>query len=190
MARQGSRVAGNGAFRWTSDTMCWAAANSVTTRTFYGIGFGNVRYVAVGAHGTMLTSTDGTTWTAIAPATAGDLRGVIYGSTAATSTTSAVATFVAVGIAGTLVTSPDGVAWTEQPPIATNDLAAVTYGTQFVTVGNGGGIFTSFDGLVWQPAGSGTTADLNGVTFTILAARSIGVGYEAVGNAGVNLTAF
>jgi hypothetical protein len=183
-------VGASGTILVSSDSVTWAAANSKTANDLHGIGYGNGRYVAVGAHGTVLTSTDGTTWTTIAPVTDSDLQSVVYGSVAATSTTPAVATFVAVGASGTLLTSPDGTTWTLRPPITAGNLASVTYGTQFVTVGAGGTILTSFDGIAWQPADSGTTTNLNCVTFTILTAKSIGVGYEAVGDAGFNLTSF
>ncbi len=168
----------------------WTVANSGTTSDLFAVAFGNGRYIAVGANGTMLTSPGGNTWTAIAPTTGADLRGVTFGSILATATTPATSRFVAVGSAGALVTSPDGVTWTAQAPIATNNLTGVVHGTQFVAVGSGGGIFTSLDGLAWLPAESGTTANLNAVTFTVLTAVSIGVGYAAVGDGGVNLIAF
>lgn len=183
-------VGANGAILVSTNSTSWTAANSGTVSNLYGVGFGNGRYVAVGANGTMLTSTDATSWTAITPAVQADLRSVTYGSAAATATRSAVAAFVAVGTAGALVTSTDGLTWAAQSPIASNNLAGVTFGTQFVAVGSGGGIFTSLDGSSWQPADAATKTDLNAVTFTVLTAKSIGVGYEAVGSAGVNLTAF
>ncbi len=183
-------VGAKGTIIGSSNDVDWVARDSGTTNDLYGIAFGNGRYVAVGAHGTLLTSNGDGTWTTITPATSADLRGVTYGSTAATATTPAVATFVAVGAAGALLTSADGLSWTAQSPIASNNLAAVVYGTQFVAVGSSGGIFTSADGVTWQPAVSVTTEDLNAVTFTVLAGGSIGVGYAAVGNGGVNLTAF
>lgn len=183
-------VGENGTILVSSNSTDWTAANSGTGSNLYGVAFGNGRYVAVGASGTMLTSTDATSWTAITPAVQGDLRSVTYGSATATATRPAVAMFVAVGAAGALVTSADGLTWTAQAPIASGNLTGVTFGTQFIAVGSGGEISTSLDGLSWQPAESGTNADLNTVTFTILTAKSIGVGYEAVGSAGVNLTAF
>src|SRR4029077_9314242 len=113
---------------------------SGTTNDLFAVAFGNGRYIAVGANGTMLTSPGGNTWTAIAPTTGADLRGVTFGSILATATTPATSRFVAVGSAGALVTSPDGVTWTAQAPIATNNLTGVVHGTQFVAVGSGGGI--------------------------------------------------
>jgi hypothetical protein len=154
------------------------------------VAFGNSRYVAVGAHGTLIASDNGTTWAAITPVVGTDLHGITYGSLSATSTTPAVARFIAVGTAGTVITSTDGLNWVAEAPLTGNNLASVAFGSQFVTVGAGGVIFTSLDGLTWHPADSGTTTDLNAVAFTILTAKSIGIGYLAVGNAGTNLTSF
>ncbi|MDE2358325.1 MAG: hypothetical protein KGL70_02965, partial [Betaproteobacteria bacterium] len=66
----------------------------------------------------------------------------------------------------------------------------VTYGTRFVAVGSAGGAFTTEDGVTWTPADTGTTQNLSAVTFTLLTAKSIGVGYVAVGNQGTNLAGF
>ena len=43
-----------------------------------GIVYGNSSYVIVGASGTILTSTNGTTWTSRTSGTSNDLKGVIY----------------------------------------------------------------------------------------------------------------
>jgi len=185
-------VGAKGTILVSTNSTSWAAVDSGTTADLYAIGYGNGRYVAVGAGGTMLTSTDAAKWTAVASATAADLRGIAYGSATVSTTTptSSVATFVAVGAAGTVLTSTDGLAWTAHPSIAPNDLRAVTYGTRFIAAGTGGAIFTTGDGVTWQAADSGTTANLNSLTFTVLTAKAIGVGYAAVGDGGVNLTAF
>ena len=170
----------------------WSTVDSGTTNDLYGITYGNGRYVAVGAGGTMVTSTDGSKWTTLTSPTAANLKGIEYGSVTASATATAptVATFIAVGAAGTVLASTDGTTWTARQSIATNDLAAVTYGTRFVAVGSAGGAFTTEDGVTWTPADTGTTQNLNAVTFTLLTAKSIGVGYVAVGNQGTNLAGF
>ncbi|HJU22960.1 MAG TPA: hypothetical protein VJ891_10675 [Casimicrobiaceae bacterium] len=183
-------VGKNGTILVSTDSTTWTTANSGTTEDLYGVAFGNSRYVAVGAHGTLIASDNGTTWAAITPVVGADLHGITYGSLSATSTTPAVARFIAVGTAGTVITSTDGLNWVAEAPLTTNNLASVAFGSQFVTVGAGGVIFTSLDGLTWHPADSGTATDLNAVAFTILTAKSIGIGYLAVGNAGTNLTSF
>jgi hypothetical protein len=156
----------------------------------YGIYFASGRYVAVGANGTMLTSTDATQWTAINPVTSANLRSVSFGTPVVTATAAAAATWVVVGDAGVVATSPDGLAWTAQAPIAASNLTSVVHGTQFIAVGAGGLIFTSVDGVAWQPAVSNTSANLHAVTFTLLSGGAVGVGYVAVGDAGTNLSAF
>jgi len=78
----------------------------------------------VGAGGTILTSTDGTTWTLQTSGT--PLNGVTYGG----------GKFAAVGNSGTILTSTDGTTWTAQTSGTTNQLNGVTYGNgRFVAVG-------------------------------------------------------
>ena len=55
-------------------------------------------FVTVGYSGTILTSSDGTTWTPRTSGTGTNLYGLTYGN----------GTFVTVGGSGTLLTSPDG----------------------------------------------------------------------------------
>ena len=138
-----------------------------------GAAFAAGKFIAVGAGGTLLTSADGTTWTAVASQTTRDLRALAFGAS----------TIVAVGAAGTVITSPDAATWTARPAIGAADLAAVAFGSQFVAVGRGGAIFTSADAVTWTAQSSGTTNDLNAVA-------SGNFGYLAVGAAGTNLTAY
>ena len=58
----------------------------------------SVKFVAVGNSGTILTSSDGTSWTSPTSGTSNDLKGVTYANS----------TFVAVGKSGTILTSTDG----------------------------------------------------------------------------------
>ena len=185
-------VGAKGTILVSTNSTDWSTVDSGTTNDLYGITYGNGRYVAVGAGGTLLSSTDGSKWTTLASPTSATLRGIEYGSVtaSATATVPTVTTFIAVGAAGTVIASTDGTTWTARQPIATNDLAAVSYGTRFVAVGGAGSAFTTEDGVTWTPAVTGTTQNLNAVTFTVLTAKSIGVGYEAVGDQGTNLTGF
>jgi photosystem II stability/assembly factor-like uncharacterized protein len=141
----------------------------------YGVAFGNGMWVAVGANGAIVTSTDTANWQAVGSQTTSDLKAVAYSA--------AAATFVAVGVGGTVVTSPDGVNWTSRGPIiASTVLTGVSFGSQFAAVGNNGGIFTSADGITWQAAPSGTTSNLNTVAFGNFR-------FLAAGAAGTNLYA-
>ena len=60
--------------------------------------------MAVGVSGTILTSSDATTWTSRTSGTSNKLRGITYGNS----------TFVAVGLSGTILTSSDATTWTSR----------------------------------------------------------------------------
>ena len=75
------------------------------------------KFVAVGSSGTILTSSDGTSWTSRTSGTSSGLNGVTYGKS----------TFVAVGSSGTILTSSDGTSWTSRTSGTSSDLYSVTY---------------------------------------------------------------
>jgi len=99
------------------------------------ITFGNNTFVSVGDNGTIITSTDGISWSDTSPGTSYDFKAVTFGNN----------TFVAVG--ESLFTSPDGITWTERPvsppPCKASwekkidlQLKALTFGNgRFVAVG-------------------------------------------------------
>ena len=112
-------------------------------------------FVSVGDTGTILTSSDGTSWTKRTSGTSDTLRGVTYGN----------GLFVTVGRYGTILTSSDGTSWTERTSGISKSLIGVTYGNGlFVTVGDSGTITTSTDGTNWTTRTSGTTSSIFGVT--------------------------
>jgi len=123
------------------------------------------KFVAVGNSGTILTSTDGTTWTSRTSGTTQHLTDVTYGNS----------TYVAVGNSGTILTSTDGTTWTTAASGLTNNgstvrLSGVTYGNNtFVTVGDGnygnGAVFTSTNGSDWSFQNSGSDATFFDVTY-------------------------
>ena len=83
-------------------------------------------FIAVGGSGTILTSPDGTTWTAQTSGTSNDLRSVAYDGSS---------TIVAVGFSGTILTSSDGTTWTSRTSGTSKDINNVHYGnSSFVAV--------------------------------------------------------
>lgn len=123
----------------------------------WSIASGNGLLVTVGEGGTILTSTDGRTWTRRASGTTDWLVAVTYGA----------GQFVAVGDRGRILLSPDGLAWT--PALATNTtqrLNNVLHAANlFVAVGEAGTILTSSDARTWTPRDSGVTGWLRGLAF-------------------------
>jgi hypothetical protein len=119
--------------------------------------------VVVSLSGIILTSPNGSTWTAQNSGASGSI-GVIW----------AGSQFVAVGYSGangtvgTILTSPDGSTWTPHNSNTTHDLYDVAWsGAQFVAVGNAGTIMTSPDGSIWTPQPSGTSSlSLSGVVWS------------------------
>ena len=83
-------------------------------------------FLAVGAAGTILTTSDGESWSEETSPTDVDLLAVGWGD----------GVFVAVGKGGTILSSTDGVSWDEQDSTSGRDLFGVTYGDGlFVVVG-------------------------------------------------------
>ena len=75
-------------------------------------------YVAVGSSGTILTSSDGTTWTSRTSDTSKILNGV----------SKVNSNFVTVGETGTILSSSDGTSWTSgTSPLHQKTLLGVTY---------------------------------------------------------------
>jgi hypothetical protein len=98
-------------------------------------------FIAVGGSGTILTSPDGTTWTAQTSGTSNDLRSVAYDGSS---------TIVAVGFSGTILTSSDGTTWTSRTSGTSININNVAYGNnQFVVVGDNGTTLYSSDGITW-----------------------------------------
>ena len=71
----------------------------------------------VGVNGTILTSTDGISWTSRTSGSSSNLNDVIYGN----------GLYIVVGASGTIITSSDGTSWTERTSGTTNQLNAVTF---------------------------------------------------------------
>ena len=161
--RQSATVSSPGSSTWSL---------SVNRNTLHSITWTNGQLVAVGAIGTILTSSDATAWTIRPSGTTQPLRGVAGHA----------AQIVAVGDNGTILSSPNGITWTSRTSGTTNALRGVTWsGTQFVAVGVGGTIRTSPDGITWTSRTSGITNSINTVIWS-------GTQFVAVGSNGSIIT--
>ncbi|HTN95324.1 MAG TPA: hypothetical protein VMJ33_12140 [Gallionella sp.] len=140
-----------------------------------------LRWVAVGAGGASVYSTDGITWSA------GGASGMptkdLY------SITQVGGNFYAVGDAGTIISTTDGITWTihNSPAVSTSKLYGVTHGNYYVAVGESGTILRSIDGNTWSvmTPSSPISSTLRQVAYFGGIYGSI---YVAVGDAGTIVT--
>ena len=140
-------VGAGGTILTSTDGATWTAAASGTTADLKGVAYASITttnadntitlsnaFVAVGAGGTVLFSSDGTTWALQSAFTPLDLTAVVYGGQ-----------FVAVGKAGGIFTSQDGKTWQVRNSGTPNDLAAVARTLSgYSAVGAAGTNVTSF----------------------------------------------
>jgi photosystem II stability/assembly factor-like uncharacterized protein len=114
----------------------------------YGVVWAGNQLVGVGDGGTIVTSSDDSTWTIRATDT---VHHFTLWNVAWTGSR-----IVAVGDSGTILTSADGIAWTSRLSRKSYRLCGVTWtGSQLVAVGDIGAILTSPDGNVWTYRSSG-----------------------------------
>jgi hypothetical protein len=153
-------VGSGGSIFTSSDSgTTWTQVAPVTPNDLNGVTFVNGSFIATGANGTLLTSLDGSSWTAPNSGTANALRGAAFGLVAG------AGRYVAVGDAGTIVTSSDTLSWSPVAPPLSQNLRGVVFGSRFLAVGQGGAVAYSDDGLNWSTASAGA-ADLSAVIFT------------------------
>ncbi len=141
-------------------------------------------FVALGTDGSVLTSTDGLTWTsAMGSITSVGMNGIAFGSV------SGLGTYVAVGNGGKIFTSTDNlVTWTPAAfiPPNTSDLFGVAFlNGVFVATGANGALLTNTDGSTWITIHSfTTTSTLRGAAFRSAPTPV----YVVVGDAGTVVT--
>lgn len=125
-----------------------------------------------GPGATPVTSTPriaGSSWSAGSAISGGiDLRGVTYGATTATTTTSSVANFIAAGAGGAIFASLDGVTWNAINYATSSQLNGAAYFGSFKLVGDGGLVLTSTDAATWTARTSGTSQNLYAIASNYL----------------------
>ena len=165
-------VVGGSAILTSSDGRSWKIQQNISplqagspAPVFTSIAWSGKQFVAVGGNGgfmknTVLTSSDGRTWTPPAMNSSPDLMSVIWSGSQ----------FVAVGSGGTVLSSPDGHAWAVQPISYPFFKGIAWSGSQFVAVGGDGCcssvIYTSPDGRTWTSQTSGTSLSLNAIAWS------------------------
>jgi hypothetical protein len=150
-----------------------------TTNDLQGITVFNDQFVLTGDRGAVLTSSNGTNWTARATPTSAFLSGVA----------AFPGGLVAVGSRGAIIRSTNAVSWSARPSGTTNWIYRVRYlGGQLIAVGQNGIVLTSVDGMSWTPRSSGTTRWLNDVT--LLDDTFFVVGTQGAVLASTNLTSW
>lgn len=155
---------GNSAGRYihsSPDGVTWTLRYTVPggTSILNKVRFVNNTFVAVGANGTCVTSTNGTSWTARTTGTSNALNGVTFGNSL----------YVLVGATGTIVTTPNLTAWTTRTSGTTNALNDVSYSSAgFLAVGAGGvaRISDVSSGTTWfAPGGTGSSQNLLAIAY-------------------------
>jgi hypothetical protein len=144
--------------------------------------FTGAAFVALARDGSILTSSDGLTWTSspAIPSGAAVMNGLALGFVG-------VSVFVAVGSGGSIFTSTDGgTTWTPAISNTPNDLNGVSFlNGAFIASGANGTLLTSPDGVTWTVQTSNTPNTLRGAAFGLIA----GAGrYVALGDAGTIVT--
>lgn len=138
----------------------------------------NSTYITVGSSGTILTSTDGVSWTARTSGVSTALNSIAFGN----------GMYVIAGSSNVILTSTNLSTWTTRASghsVTTISLSVVEYlNGNFVMTGSAGTILTSTDGISWtirHQASSLTTQALRGSAFN-------SGQYVVVGGAGVIYT--
>jgi photosystem II stability/assembly factor-like uncharacterized protein len=159
-------VVGAGAYIASStDLVNWTTLSTVSSLTFdrlRGVQWLVDRFFAVGDDDTILTSTDGETWTKqnVAVSVRSNLRDIAYNGKI----------YVIVGSNNVVLTSSDGSNWSATQikpaaPTGTVFTGLAWNGSLFVAVGTEGVIYASPDGTTWTPQVSGTADNLWGVVW-------------------------
>lgn len=191
-------------------TSGWNLRNPLPTgNDLIWITYGAGKYMAVGYNGTIMSSSDGMSWSTQVSGITSELSSVKWngsqwiavgeyllssldGITWSIRDTGTInylngvnwngIQWIATGAFGTIINSPDGVNWSIQTSGTNKRLYNVNCnGSQWLAVGEGGTILSSIDGISWSTQTSGTTRIINNVNWN-------GSQWIAVGDSGTILS--
>lgn len=112
---------------YSSDGSSWSFATGISSNNLNDVAYGNGLYVGVGSGGSVVYSSNGSSWTEISTGTQ-DWNGVAFTDPY----------FVAVGLAGKTAYSSDGINWTELDTGVHNWYDVVFGETRYIAVGSDG----------------------------------------------------
>jgi len=124
------------------DGVTWVTTYTTpVTESLQDAFWSGLQFTAVGENGTIVTSSDGTSWTK----QASGITEILYGAASSPSR------LVVVGASGTILTSDNnGANWAQQTSGTPYALRSVAWtGAEFVAIGNNGTAVRSTDGLSW-----------------------------------------
>jgi hypothetical protein len=127
----------------STDGATWVSIPNVPTGTaneLNSIILGNSLWVAAGASGTLVTSTDLVTWTTQSSGTTNTINTLTFHSNI----------YYYAGANGTLASSTDAVTWTQLDSQTLSSVSSLIRGDEFVMSTANGGILTSTDGTAWE----------------------------------------
>jgi len=150
-------VGSQGTILWAANIFLWNPVEPAPTpNDLQGVLFDGTQYLVCGGAGTVLTSPNGTNWTARSTPTTSFLMSVERFPDG----------YVAVGEDGVILTSSDATSWTRRTVSTTNWLSQVRWlNGVLLAVGENGTILTSTNGMSWKTRVSGTERWLNAVDF-------------------------
>lgn len=148
-------VGDNGVMLTSADGAAWDSIETGTTQALYRIAAGGgastIRYVAVGAGGTVLAAFADQSWMRLSSGTSATLIDLVY----------AKDKWVAIGSTGEVITSTDGGTWNLQTTLPTALTGLSFAGQQFIAMGAGSTYFVSPDGAIWTTRQHGSANPLN-----------------------------
>lgn len=127
-----------------TDSFAQAKAVSNTTQNLTAVIYGGGQWLVAGENGTILSSSDGITWTTRNSSTTARLNAISYGG----------GQWITIGENGTILTSPDGIIWTAQNAGTAAFLNDISYGAGQWIIVTSEGTLTSPDGIVWTARGT------------------------------------
>ncbi|UQZ34807.1 hypothetical protein C2I18_15495 [Paenibacillus sp. PK3_47] len=162
----------DGAIISSSDGHNWRNYSRGDAAGFYGVTYGEGKFIAVGDSTdytpVLYSSTDGVQWNRImsaAPQQA--LNSIAYGN----------GKFVTVGFSGYIYTSDDGVTWQNRSSNISKDLWSVTYGAgKFYAAGANETIISSQDGITWEKENGLASGGQILSSIKVIEGRAIAVG--------------
>jgi hypothetical protein len=171
-----------GVIQWLPAPSVWWLSQTTSipapvNQNLSAIIFTGAQFVVLAADGSVLTGTDGFTWTfrGAVPAGGATMNSIALGSVSGTPV------YVAVGSGGAIFRSADLVNWSQAASPLPSDLFGVAFlPAGFVAVGANGTLLTSPDGANWTAQNSKTAAALRSVAFGLSLAA--GARYVAVGD--------